>query len=119
VLAPSFSDFASKKLVSTPFIPERKRNISSSRFFWAICKAVLPFLSLELISISEWYPVFRNKKSNIQDVVIWAKNNIVLENYNNLLKYIIYKKSNDPINQELISKSKLITDEIMNAIKFL
>jgi len=75
--------------------------------------------ALELISISEWYPVFRNKKSNIQDVVIWAKNNIVLENYNNLLKYIIYKKSNDPINQELISKSKLITDEIMNAIKFL
>jgi len=73
---------------------------------------------IELQQLSSFYPSFSHKKSNIQDLTSWAKKNITPENYSNLARHIIYKKTNDSINEELISKSKKISDEIMTVLKF-
>lgn len=73
---------------------------------------------IELQQLSSFYPSFSHKKSSIQDLVIWAKKNISPENYSNLARYTIFKKTNDSINEELISNSKKISDEIMTVLKF-
>jgi len=63
---------------------------------------------VELQPLLSFYPPFGNKKSDIQSVIDWAIQHLPLENFENLSKYIIYKKINDPVNEELILKSKLI-----------
>lgn len=73
---------------------------------------------VELQQLSSFYPSFSNKKSNIQDIAIWAKKNILKENISNLARHTIYKRINDPINQELVSESKRITDAIMATLRF-
>jgi hypothetical protein len=73
---------------------------------------------IELCQILHFYPPFKNKKANIQDVANWAKVHADPANYSMLSKYTIIKKINDPINEELIFKSKLITDVIMTTLKF-
>jgi hypothetical protein len=65
---------------------------------------------VELQPLLAMYPPFGNKRSDIQAVTDWAFQNIHPDNFGNLSRYIIYKKINDPINEELIFKSKLISD---------
>jgi len=73
---------------------------------------------VELQQLSSFYPSFSNKKSNIQDIAIWAKKYILKENFSNLARYTIYKRINDPINEGLVSESKRITDAIMVTLRF-
>jgi len=73
---------------------------------------------VELQQLSSFYPSFSNKKSNIQDIAIWAKKYILKENFSNLARYTIYKRINDPINEGLVSESKRITDAIMATLRF-
>ncbi|MCF8196269.1 MAG: hypothetical protein K9J38_09760 [Polynucleobacter sp.] len=75
---------------------------------------------LELQPLLCFYPPFGNKRSDIQSVVDWAIKSIPLENFENLSKYTIFKKINEPINEELILKSKLISGMLityMSALK--
>lgn len=65
---------------------------------------------VELQPLLSFYPPFGNKRSDIQAVTDWAFQNIHPDNFRNLSRYMIYKKINDPINEELILKSKLISD---------
>jgi len=74
--------------------------------------------SIELGQLSNFYPPFWHKKSNIQEVADWVKIYIIPENRSNLSRYTIFKKTNDSINEELIFKSKLIADAIMLTAKF-
>lgn len=64
---------------------------------------------VELQPLLANYPPFGNKRSEIQSVVDWAIQTIPPDNYRNLSRYTIFKKTNDPINEELILKSKLIS----------
>ena len=64
---------------------------------------------VELGPILTFYPPFSNKRSDIQSVAEWAIRNVPPHLFENLSRYIIYKKINDPVNEELITKSKLIS----------
>lgn len=74
--------------------------------------------SIELGKLSNFYPPFGHKKANIQDVADWAKIHIIKENISNLSRYTIYKKINSPISEELLFRSKLISDAIMLTARF-
>jgi len=64
---------------------------------------------VELGPILTFYPPFSNKRSDIQSVAEWAIRNVPPHLFENLSRYIIYKKINDAVNEELITKSKLIS----------
>ena len=74
--------------------------------------------SIELGQLSNFYPPFGHKKSSIQNVADWAKIHILPENRSNISRYTIFKKINTPINEELIFKSKLISDAIILTARF-
>jgi len=68
---------------------------------------------IELCHLFSFYPPFANKKSNALDVATWAKSHTLPQNFKNLTNYIIYKKTTDEINHELIERSKVIAEEII------
>jgi hypothetical protein len=76
--------------------------------YYSIDWSELPMIEIGPILSS--YPPFGNKRSDIQAVTDWAFQHIHPDNFINLSRYVIYKKINDPINEELILKSKLISD---------
>ncbi len=69
---------------------------------------------IELCHLFSFYPPFSNKKSNAREVATWAKSHTLPQNFKNLSKYIIYKKTTDEVNPELISRSQVVADEIMS-----
>jgi|GEM_PF-1831786 len=69
---------------------------------------------LELCHLFSFYPPFSNKRSNALEIATWAKSHTLPENFKNLTKYIIYKKTTDPINQDLIARSEVIAQEIIS-----
>ena len=68
---------------------------------------------IELCHLISFYPPFSTKRANAKEIADWAKTAVPPDNFKNLSKYIIFKKTTDPVNPELITRSEVIAKEIM------
>ena len=96
--------------IDTSFLPYFKNPFYSENW------SELPWI--ELKSLQSTYPPENNNKFNINNIANWARQNVLIENFSNLSRYVIYKKTTDQINQNLISNSKIITDVLRTTLIF-
>jgi len=68
---------------------------------------------IELQQLMSFYPPFSRKCANTGTLAQWAKKSIPPDNYANLNRYMMFKKSTDPINHELITQSQIVVDSIL------
>lgn len=74
------------------------------------------FPSLELGMLFSFYPPFNNHRSSPQRVAKWASQYIPESNWKNLNYSMIFKRRSTPLNESLLLRSKIITDEIQDLL---
>lgn len=73
--------------------------------------------SVELGQLHSFYPPFSIYRSNKFSIAQWAVKNIPALNFSNLTKYTIFKKNATPINEELVTYSNNICNDIIKEIR--
>jgi len=96
--------------IDTSFLPYFKKP------YYAENWSELPWIELKMLQTS--YLTENSNKFNIHNIATWAKQNVQIDNYSNLSRHVVYKKTTDQINQNLISNSKLITDVLITTLIF-
>jgi len=69
---------------------------------------------LELGHIMSFYPPFSTLPSNAKRVADWARTATVPSNFDNLNKAVIFKKTTEEVNDDLIIQSQIIANEILS-----